>query len=183
MCIHGEDLLLSQRQSTPSAAWRRPRRGWEEPNSRTQKPKARIHGTSDDVKADPSVRREQEDRDEALEIYLLERVPGLREHYAAQHSAFSQLEDDAYARHPDPTPDDIAAAEAAEAALPSRKRTEAQLRRSFAPLAVHLPSEIKRKRKRFVQQGQRAWNRANPTPLTWELERTLAAEFIKTFGH
>ena len=141
---------LSQRQSTPSAAWRRPRRGWEEPNSRTQRPKARIHGTSDDAKADPSVRREQEDRDEALEIYLLERVLGLREHYAAQHSAFSQLEDDAYARHPDPTPDDVAAAEAAEAALPSRKRTEAQLRRSFAPLAVHLPSEIKRKRKRFV---------------------------------
>jgi hypothetical protein len=133
-------------------------------------------------KQSPSVRREQEDRDEALETYLLEHAPGLREYYAAQHSAFRQLEDDAYARHPDPTPDDIAAAEAAEAALPSRKRTEAQLRRSFAPLAVHLPSEIKRKRKRFVQQGQRAWNRANPTPLTWELERTLAAEFIKAFG-
>ena len=49
-------------------------------------------------KQSPSVRREQEDRDEALEIYLRERVPGLREHYAAQHSAFSQLEDDAYAR-------------------------------------------------------------------------------------
>jgi hypothetical protein len=133
-------------------------------------------------KQSPSVRREQEDRDEALEIYLLERVPGLREHYAAQHSAFSQLEDDAYAHHPDPTPDDIAAAEAAEAALPSRKRTEAQLRRSFAPLAVHLPNEIKRKRKRFVQQGQRAWNRANPIPLTWELERALTAEFMKTYG-
>ncbi|ANY83397.1 hypothetical protein BB934_34480 (plasmid) [Microvirga ossetica] len=130
-----------------------------------------------------SIRREQEDRAEALEAYLLEHAPGLREHYAAQYSAFSQLEDDAYAHHPDPTPDDIAAAEAAEAALPSKKRTEAQLRRSFAPLAVHLPSEIKRKRKLFVQQGQRAWNRANPTPLTWELERTLAAEFIKAFGH
>jgi hypothetical protein len=130
-----------------------------------------------------SIRREQEDRSDALEEYFLENAPGLREHYAAQHSAFNQLEDDAYARHPDPTPDDIAAVEAAEAALPSRKRTEAQLRRSFAPLAAHLPSEIKRKRKRFVQQGQRAWNRANPTPLTWELERTLAAEFIKTFRH
>jgi hypothetical protein len=129
-----------------------------------------------------SIRREQDDRSDALEEYFLEHAPGLREHYAAQHSAFNQLEDDAYARHPDPTPDDIAAVEAAEAALPSRKRTEAQLRRSFAPLAAHLPSEIKRKRKRFVQQGQRAWNRANPTPLTWELERTLAAEFIKTFG-
>lgn len=130
-----------------------------------------------------SIRREQEDRSDALEAYFLEHAPGLREYYAAQHSAFDQLEDDAYAHHRDPTADDIAAAEAAEAALPSRKRTEAQLRRSFAPLAVHLPSEIKRKRKRFVQQGQRAWNRANPTPLTWELERTLAAEFIKTFGY
>ncbi|WP_114946326.1 hypothetical protein [Microvirga calopogonii] len=127
------------------------------------------------------VRDKQVDRDEALEAYLLEHTPGLREYDAAQHRTFSQLEEDAYARHPDPTPDDIAAAEAAEAALPSRKRTEVQLRRSFAPLASHLPTEIKRKRKRFVQQGQRAWNRANPTPLTWELERTLTAEFMKTY--
>jgi len=61
--------------------------------------------------------------------------PGLPEYHAAQHEAFRQLEEDAWARHPDPTPEDIAAAEAAEAALPSRKRTEVQLRRSFAPLA------------------------------------------------
>jgi hypothetical protein len=129
-----------------------------------------------------SVRREQEGRDEALEAYILDHAPGLREHYEAQHRSFIQIEEDAYARHPDPTPDDIAAAEAAEAALLSRKRMEVQLRRSFAPLAVHLPNEIKRKRKRFVQQGQRAWNRANPIPLTWELERALTAEFMKTYG-
>ena len=42
-----------------------------------------------------SIRREQEDRSDALEAYFLEHAPGLREHYAAQHSAFSQLEDDA----------------------------------------------------------------------------------------
>jgi exonuclease VII large subunit len=93
------------------------------------------------------------------------------------------VEKDAYIRHPAPTPDDIAAAEAAEAALPSRKRTEAQLRRSFAPLAAHLSSEIKRKRRRFVQQGQRAWNRANPSPLIWEMERTLTAGFMKIYEH
>jgi hypothetical protein len=130
----------------------------------------------------PLAKHRREDLDEAREAYLLEHTPGLKEHDAAQHRAFIQIEEDAYARHPDPTPDDIAAAEAAEAALPSRKRTEAQLRRSFAPLAVHLPNEIKRKRKRFVQQGQRAWNRANPIPLTWELERALTAEFMKTYG-
>jgi hypothetical protein len=129
-----------------------------------------------------SVGCEQEGRNEALEAYILEHAPGLREHYEAQHRAFSQLEEDAYARYADPTPNEVAAAEAAEAALPSRKRAEAQLRRSFAPLAVHLPNEIKRKRKRFVQQGQRAWNRANPIPLTWELERALTAEFMKTYG-
>jgi hypothetical protein len=128
-----------------------------------------------------SVSREQDGRDEALEAYLHEHAPGLREYYAAQQRAFRQLEDDAYGRHPDPTPDDIAAAEAVEAALPSRKRTEVQLRRSFAPLATHLPSEVKRSRKRFVQRHQRAWNRANPTPLTWELERTLTAAFMKTY--
>jgi hypothetical protein len=126
--------------------------------------------------------RERADRDKALEAYLLDHAPGLKDYYAAQHEAFIQIEEDAYTRHPDPTSDDIAAAEAAEAALPSRKRTELQLRRSFAPLAVHLPNEIKRKRKRFVQQGQRAWNRANPIPLTWELERALTAEFMKTYG-
>ncbi|WP_404286464.1 hypothetical protein ACD578_15900 [Microvirga sp. RSM25] len=129
-----------------------------------------------------SARREQVDRDEALEAYILEHAPGLREHYTAQHNAFRQIEEDAYSRHPDPTPYDIAAAEAAEAAMPSRRRTEVQLRRSFAPLAAHLPNEIKRKRKRFVQQGQRAWNRANLIPLTWEMERTLTAEFMKTYG-
>ena len=74
-------------------------------------------------KQSQSIRREQEDRAEALETYLLEHAPGLREHYAAQHSAFSQMEDEAYARLPDPTLDDMAAAEAAEAALPSRKGT------------------------------------------------------------
>jgi hypothetical protein len=102
---------------------------------------------------------------------------------AAQQTAFLQIEENALARHPDPTPDDIAAAEAAEAALPSRKRTEVQLRRSFEPLAVHLPKDSRRKRKSFVQRSQRAWNRANPTPLTLELERTLTAAFMKAFGH
>src|SRR4051812_35229761 len=133
-------------------------------------------------KQNHSARHEREGRGAALEVYLLEHAAGLREHDAAQHRAFIQIEEDAYGRHPDPTSDDIAAAEAAEAALPARKRTEAQLRRSFVPLAVHLPNEIKRKRKRFVQQGQRAWNRANPIPLTWELERALTAEFMKTYG-
>ena len=133
-------------------------------------------------KQNRSARNEQEGKGDALEAYLLEHAPGLREHDAAQHRAFILIEEDAYRRHPDPTPDDIAAAEAAEAALPSRKRTEAQLRRSFVPLAVHLPSEVKRSRKRFVQRHQRAWNRANPTPLTWELERTLTADFMKADG-
>jgi hypothetical protein len=105
----------------------------------------------------------------------------LKEHYAAQQRAFLQIEEDALSRHSDPTPEDIAAAAAAEAALPSRKRTEAQLRRSFVPLAVHLPNEVKRSRKRFVQRHQRAWNRTNPTPLTWELERTLTAAFMRMY--
>jgi hypothetical protein len=123
----------------------------------------------------------RDDLDEAHEAYLLEHTPGLKEHDAAQHRAFLQIED-ALARYPDPTPGDITAAEAAEAALPSRKRTEMQLRRSFEPLAVHLPKDARRKRKSFVQRGQRAWNRANPTPLTWEQERTLTATFMKAYG-
>ncbi|MPR11599.1 hypothetical protein [Microvirga tunisiensis] len=133
-------------------------------------------------KQNHSARHEQEGRGDALEAYLLEHTPGLRDHDAAQHRAFLQIEDDAYGRYPDPTPDDIAAAEAAEAALPARKRTEVQLRRSFVLLAVHLPSEVRRSRKRFVQRHQRAWNRANPTPLTWEVERTLTAAFMNADG-
>jgi len=129
----------------------------------------------------PLTKHRQEDWDETHEAYLLEHVPGLNDHYAAQQRAFLQIEEDAVSRHSDPTPEDIAAAAAAEAALPSRKRTEAQLRRSFVPLAVHLPSEVKRSRKRFVQRHQRAWNRTNPTPLTWELERTLTAEFMRMY--
>ena len=134
-------------------------------------------------KQPPLAKHRRDDLEEAREAYLLEHTPSLKEHDAAQHRAFLQIEEDALARHPDPTPDDIAAAEAAEAALPSRKRTEIQLRRSFEPVAVHLPKEARRKRKSFVQRGQRAWNRANPTPLTWELERTLTAEFMKAAGH
>ena len=129
----------------------------------------------------PLTKHRQEDRDEAREAYLLEHAPGLKEHYAVQYRAFLQIEEDALSRHSNPTPEDIAAAAAAEAALPSRKRTEAQLRRSFVPLAVHLPSEVKRSRKHFIQRHQRAWNRANPTPLTWELERTLTAEFMRMY--
>ena len=64
--------------------------------------------------------RQEEDWDEAREAYLLEHAPGLKEHSAAQHRAFSQIEEDAQDRHPDPTPDDIAAALAAEAALSYR---------------------------------------------------------------
>ena len=124
----------------------------------------------------------RDDLEEAREAYLLEHTPGLREYDAAQHRAFLQIEEDALARHSDPTPDDIAAAEAAEAALPSRKRTELQLRRSFESLAVHLSKDAKRKRKSFVQRGQRAWNRANPTPLTSELERTLTVAFMTLMG-
>jgi hypothetical protein len=36
-------------------------------------------------KQNHSARYEQEGRDEALEAYLLEHAPGLREHDAAQH--------------------------------------------------------------------------------------------------
>ena len=129
----------------------------------------------------PLTKHRQEDWDETHEAYLLEHVPGLNDHYAAQQRAFLRIEEDAVSRHSDPTPEDIAAAAAVEAALPSRRRTEAQLRRSFVPLAVHLPSEVKRSRKRFVQRHQRAWNRTNPTPLTWELERTLTAEFMRMY--
>src|SRR5215207_8089941 len=93
----------------------------------------------------PLAKGRQEDWDEAREAYLLEHAPGLKEHYAAQQRVFSQIEEDAQNRHPDPTPDDIAAAFAAEAALPYRKRTQAQLRRDFEPLAVHLPQDIKNK--------------------------------------
>jgi hypothetical protein len=124
----------------------------------------------------------QEDWDEAREAYLLEHAPGLKEHSAAQQRAFRQIKEEAQNRHPDPTRDDIAAAVAAEAALPYRKRTEAQLRRNFEPLAAHLPQDIKSRRKRFVQRGQRAWNRAKPSPLTDERQRALMAEFVKTYA-
>jgi hypothetical protein len=121
--------------------------------------------------------------DEAREAYLLEHTPGLKEHDAAQHRVFIQIEEDAMARNPDPTPDDIAAAEAAEATLSFRRRTEIQLRRSFESLAVHLPKDARRKRKSFAQRSQRAWNRANPTPLTSQLERTLTAAFMRAYRH
>jgi len=130
----------------------------------------------------PLVKGRQDDWDEAREAYLLEHAPGLKEHCAAQQRAFHQIEEDAQNRHPDPTPDDIAAALAAEAALSYRKRTEAQLRRDFEPLAAHLPQDIKSKRKRFVQRGQRAWHRANPRPVTDAMQRALTAEFVKIYA-
>ncbi len=117
-------------------------------------------------KRTPLTRGRQEDWDAAREDYLVEHAPGLKEHYAAQQRAFLQIEEDAQARHPDPTSDAITAALAAEAALPYRKRTEAQLRRNFEPLATHLPQDTRSKRKRFVQREQRAWNRVNPKPPT-----------------
>ena len=130
----------------------------------------------------PLASEAQEDWEEAREAYLLEHAPRLKEHYAAQQRAFRQIEEEAQNRHPDPTPDDVAAAVAVEAALPYRKRTEAQLRRNFEPLAAHLPQDIRSRRKRFVQREQRAWNRANPSPLTDERQRALMAEFVKTYA-
>jgi hypothetical protein len=129
----------------------------------------------------PWVIRENEEKEDALEAYFLEHVLGLKEHHAARDEAFRQIEDEAQRRHPDPTPEDIATAEAKEAALPSRQKTATQLRRSFAPLAVHLRGGVKRSRKRFIQKGQRAWDRTNPVPLTWELQKALTAEFMKTY--
>ncbi len=115
-------------------------------------------------KRTPLARGRQEDWEEAREAYLLKHAPGLREHYAAQYSAFREIEENAQARYPDPSSDDIAAAVTAEAALPYLKRTGAQLRRNFEPLGAHLPQEIRSKRRRFVQREKRGWNRANPTP-------------------
>ncbi len=137
---------------------------------------------SNPAKPSPLASIRQADWDRAREAYFLEHTPGMKEYHAAQERAFSQIEDKAQVRYPDPTPDDIAAAEAAEAALPYRKRTEAQLRRSFESLAVHLPKEVKNKRKRFVQRHQREWSKANPTPLTSELQQTLTVEFRKTYA-
>ena len=134
------------------------------------------------VKRTPLASLRQEEWDRAREAYFLDHTPGLKEYYAAEEKAFSQIEDEAQARYPDPTLEDIAAAEAAEAALPYRKRTEAQLRRSFEPLASYLPKEVKNKRKRFVQKHQRSWSKANPTPLTPALQRALTAEFRKTYA-
>ena len=119
-------------------------------------------------------------KDEAIAAYFLEHAPGLKQYHAANDKAFHQIEEHALARHPHPTLDDIAAAEAAEAALPSRKRTEAQLRRNFDPLATYLPGAAKRRRKSFIQRAQREWNKANSSPLTAELHCTLAAELRKT---
>lgn len=133
------------------------------------------------IKQGPQAIREYEEREDALEAYFLEHVPGLKEHHTAKDEAFRQIEDEAQRRHPDPTPQDLATAEAKEAALPSRKRTEIQLRRSFAPLASHLPGEAKRSRKRFIQKGQGAWDKANPDPLTWELRKAFTTEFMKTY--
>jgi hypothetical protein len=116
-----------------------------------------------------------------MEAYFLEKAPGLKEYHAMRDKAFRQIEAEAQTRHPDPTPEDIAAAEATEAALPSRKRTEVQLRRNFGPLAAHLPSEAKRGRRRFIQKHQRAWDKANPAPLTKDIRRALTAEFMKTY--
>jgi hypothetical protein len=121
-------------------------------------------------------------KDEAIAAYFLEHVPGLKQYYAAKDRAFSHIEGDALARHPNPSPEDISAAEGGEAALPSRKRIEAQLLRNFEPLATHLLGAAKRRRKGFIQRAQREWNKANPTPLTAELRRTLAAEFKKALA-
>ena len=137
---------------------------------------------SNPARLSPLATIRQADWDRAREAYFLEHTPGLKEYHAAQERAFSEIEDEAQARYPDPTLEDIVAAEAAEAALPYRKRTEAQLRRSFEPLAVHLPKEVQNKRKRFIQRGQRAWNKANPTPLTSALQRALTAEFRKMYA-
>jgi hypothetical protein len=133
-------------------------------------------------KRTPLARGRQEEWDAAREAYLLEHAPELKEHSAAQQRAFRQIEEEAQSRHPDPTSDDITAALAAEADLSYRKKTEAQLRRNFEPLAAHLPQDIRSRRKRFVQREQRAWNRANPRPLTDERERALTAEFVKTYA-
>jgi len=132
-------------------------------------------------KQTPAVIRENEEREDALEAYFLEHVSGLKEYHAARDEAFRQIEDEAQRRYPDPTPNDLAIAEAKEAALPSRKRTEVQLRRSFAPLADHLPSQAKRIRKSFIQRNQREWDKANPAPLTSEVQKTHTAEFMKTY--
>src|SRR3712207_4054358 len=106
---------------------------------------------SNPAKRTPLASLREEDWEKAREAYFLEHVPGLEEYHAAQESALCQIEDEALVRYPDPTPDDIAAA---EAALPYSKRTEAQLRRSFEPLAVQLPKEVRTKRKRFAQREQ-----------------------------
>ncbi len=137
---------------------------------------------SNPAKRTPLASLRQEDWDRAREAYFLEHTPGLKEYHAAQERAFIQIEDEAQARYPDPILEDIAAAEAAEAALPYRKRTEAQLRRSFEPLTSYLLKEVKNKRKRFVQKHQRAWSKANPTPLTSDLHQTLTTEFKKTYA-
>ena len=78
----------------------------------------------------PLAKYQQEDWEEAREAYLLEHTPGLKEHDAAQHRAFLQIEEDALARHPDPTPNDFAAAEAvALSGVTAETRTPRTLKR------------------------------------------------------
>jgi hypothetical protein len=55
----------------------------------------------------PQAIRENEEREDALEAYFLEHVPGLKEHHAARDEAFRQIEDKVQRRHPDPTPEDL----------------------------------------------------------------------------
>jgi hypothetical protein len=64
-------------------------------------------------KRTPLANLRQEAWDRAREAYFLDHTPGLKEYYAAQERAFSQIEDEAQTRYPGLTSDDIAAAEAA----------------------------------------------------------------------
>jgi hypothetical protein len=69
----------------------------------------------------------------------------------------------------------------ADRRYPHKKATPAILRNRLLRLQrVKKNAALERRKKAWFNRHARDWDRANPTPLTWEKRKELEAEFAKT---
>ena len=179
MCIPGEGLPPLQRQNTRSAAWRTPRTGSMERRLRTAVVRAGRKEPQGMPKQNHSARYEPEGRDDALEAYLLEHAPGLREHDAPSTEPSSRSRRMGAV----PIQPQTISLRRKRRRLPSRPGRGRRLNCVEASCLWQLTFPV-----RSGAAGSASFSgisgrgtEPTPTPLTWELERTLTAEFMRTY--
>jgi hypothetical protein len=110
------------------------------------------------------VKRQDEDREAALHAYILEHHPDYAGWLKRRNAHRRDLWQEAERRYPQ-----------------KRATPEMLTNRLLYVQLIKENAALERRKKAWLSRQARAWDKAHPTPLTWEKRQELEAEFAKRY--